>query len=414
MSLLSTGFLASVVTVVAVCLVLSVPWEDPARWRVVLRAGLATAVLTGITALALWWSGVFATGVPGQLTLWLAVVLLAPALTVAAWRQLRWRRVLPIVGFLAALVMTATLLNDAYAYYPTLGSIFAPPVGTVSSLALARDRASHRPWTTGRVVQMDVPGTVSHFHARPAWVWLPPVYFDQPTERLPVVELLGGTPGSPSTWVTNGGAAGTADAFAATHGGIAPIVVMPDSNGSLWGDSECVNSTDGQVETYLTVDVPAFARRVLDSASGVGSLAVAGLSEGGSCSVMLALRHPHEYAAFGDYSGLAAPSVENVVAPAATTRALFGGSTTAYEAHDPAFLLHRGRFRPMAGWFEVGGTDTPCLDAQAALAALARRAGITVATEVDPGQGHSFAVWRDAFQHSLPFLAAHLALPRAV
>ena len=118
----------------------------------------------------------------------------------------------------------------------------------------------------------------------------------------------------------------TAREFADAHHGLAPIIVMPDENGSFSGDTECVNSPRGNAETYITVDVPKFMRTHFNASTGKGSIAIAGLSEGGMCAAMLTLRHPDEYPVFADYSGLTSPTVEEAVDPPATIRALFGGS----------------------------------------------------------------------------------------
>jgi S-formylglutathione hydrolase FrmB len=82
-------------------------------------------------------------------------------------------------------------------------------------------------------------------------------------------------------------------AFAEQHHGIAPILVMPDINGSLGADSECVNSTKfGNVATYLAKTVPAFMQNEFNASTAPGSVAVAGLSEGGMCATTLALNNP--------------------------------------------------------------------------------------------------------------------------
>jgi len=82
-----------------------------------------------------------------------------------------------------------------------------------------------------------------------------------------------GTPGQPSDWTRASYADATALAFAEQHKGMAPILVMPDINGSLDADSECVNSgTYGQVETYLTQTVPAFMRKNFNAETTPGSI----------------------------------------------------------------------------------------------------------------------------------------------
>ena len=198
------------------------------------------------------------------------------------------------------------------------------------------------------------------------------------------------------------------DRFAAGHEGKAPIVVMPDPDGYRTVDSECVNSQFGEAETYLTIDVPAFARRTLDAADGPDSLAVAGLSAGGTCSVVLALRHPAEYSTFASYSGFAQPTYENDDV-ATSIRTLFGGSRARFAAHDPVRLLARRRYPGLAGWFEVGDRDTVPRQAAATLSAAAGAAGIDTCVLVRPG-GHDFGLWSQAFTDSLPWLSWRLGL----
>ena len=163
--------------------------------------------------------------------------------------------------------------------------------------------------------------------------------------------LLHGTPGDPTDWVEAGQAQATADAWAARHGGVAPVLVMPDINGTFTDDTECVDSPLGQVETYLTVDVPAAVRTNLGTLPPGPAWAIAGLSEGGSCAIMLALRHPDLFATFGDFSGLAGPRAGETNDDTADTVAqLFGGSQQAFAAHEPADLLASSRFPHTGGW----------------------------------------------------------------
>ena len=49
----------------------------------------------------------------------------------------------------------------------------------------------------GVTVHIAIPGTVSGFNAREAYVWLPPVWFTDPMRKLPVIELIAGAPGTP-------------------------------------------------------------------------------------------------------------------------------------------------------------------------------------------------------------------------
>jgi S-formylglutathione hydrolase FrmB len=314
-------------------------------------------------------------------------------------------------------VMAFVLVNKQYQYYPTVGSLFGVNAQNQVSLKQLQDireraRGEHGGAlpTHGFTIQIPIPGKQSHFIARDAFVWVPPVWVADEKVKLPVVELLIGTPGAPSDWTRAAMADITARKFADTHNGKAPIIVMPDENGSFSGDTECVDSRRGNAETYITVDVPEFMRTHFNAQKGKGSLAIAGLSEGGMCSLMLTLRHPTEYVAFADYSGLTSPTVTEAVDPPVAIRELFGGSQAAYNQHDPLYLLRQQKFPATAGWFEVGTADSAPLAAQRALVPLARNAGIlTCAVEV-PGEGHDFTLWERAFRESLPFMSWRLGL----
>lgn len=414
MSLVAGWFPVAVAVAAVLALLALVPWEQRARWRVLGEAVAVAALLTVLTVVVLHATGALPWAVPWTFDAWFGAVLLAPVLAVVTWRRVRWRRLLGPVAFVVCLAAAATVVNQQYGYLPTTRALVDPPADSSSLGSVERERAHHEHLHHGAVLEVSIPATVSHFAAREAYVWLPPAYLQDPRLSLPVVELLEGSPSDPVDWICGGAAAATADAYARSHAGVAPLLVMPDENGSLTGDTECVDGPAGNAETYLTVDVPAYLRHTFQAESGPDSLAVAGLSEGATCSVMLTLRHPGEYRAFGSYAGLTSPTVGQQVAPAATIRALFHGSVAQYQAHDPVHLLRHGHDPGTAGWFEVGSADRPCLRAQTTLVPLARAAGVTTQAVVVPGGGHDFTLWAQAFAASLPFLASHLATPAAV
>ena len=259
-------------------------------------------------------------------------------------------------GAQAATLGTVNARADSF---PTLGRLFADdPEHVVDTPQLQQMRSAgsqeRPPAVQGVVIPETIPSTVSHFDTRPAYVYLPPAWFAKVTPNLPTLVLLPGEPGSASDWSEDGDADGTADAFAAAHHGVAPIIVMPDPDGVNTVDSECVNSQFGKAETYLVKDVPAFAREHFNASTAPGSLAIAGLSAGGTCSVMLAL---HQSGGVPDVRHLLRVRVTPVPGgprEAETIRILFGGSRDAFDAHDPSQLLETNHYCGMAGWFEVG------------------------------------------------------------
>jgi S-formylglutathione hydrolase FrmB len=328
---------------------------------------------------------------------------------------IRWRRLPRILAIVLCVVLytaeAGSIVNAHFEYYRTVGEVLGAGGSDESSLAEAEQEAGTIP-ATGKVVPLPIPATRSGFAARTALAYLPPIWFARDRPALPVVLLLHGTPGTPTDWTDGGLAPATADAWAAQNGGTAPVLVMPDINGSLTGDSECVDSPRGNVETYLTVDVPAAATQTLGTLRPGPGWAVAGLSEGGTCSIMLALRHPDLFTAFGDFGGLVGPRVGETNADTAdTVSELFGGSQQAFLAHEPAALLRNGRFPRLGGWFQVGADDDQPYQAIQQLEPLAHAAGIATCSVVMPGEGHTFVVWSDAFRQALPFFAKRLGLP---
>jgi S-formylglutathione hydrolase FrmB len=218
--------------------------------------------------------------------------------------------------------------------------------------------------------------------------------------------MLAGSPGQPADWTRGGGADQAADRFAASHRGVAPILVFADQNGSVLGDTECVDEPQGRAETYLAVDVRQHVISTYGASPDPARWGVAGLSEGGTCALTLTLRHPDLFHALGDFSGGLAPTLGG---RAETLKRLFGGSTQAQQAYDPLTVLaHRGS-AGLAAWFEAGADDVRPRAAARTLAAAAVAAGIDTHLGTDRG-GHGFAFWAAAFNDALPWLAAHLGL----
>ena len=127
---------------------------------------------------------------------------------------------------------------------------------------------------------------------------------------------------------------------------------------------------------------------------------------GGFCSLMLSLRHPDLFTVFGDYSGLSQPTLDP---PATALRGLFGGDQQAMDAHDPTRILAGAHLSGLAGWFEVGDSDSEPLREIQAVAAQARQAGIATCLLVRPG-GHDFALWHQALEDSLPWISTGLGM----
>jgi S-formylglutathione hydrolase FrmB len=412
---LVSGWLPVVVQGVAAgLLVVAIDWRA-GRWRRPLGRGIPIA--TGLTALAvlvITLGSLVPAGVHWTTYLWGALLVVALCVAVWGWSGgAGWRRAVSVAAVLFSAIVVLGTINQGTDSFPTLGRLVKlDPQNLVVTPQLKQIRAQVAATgqlpSQGVVIGVDIPPTVSHFSTREAYVYLPPAWFAKVTPSLPTLILLPGEPGSASDWSGDGDADNTADAFAAKHHGLAPIIVMPDPNGYRTVDTECVNSKFGNAETYLVDDVPAFVRREFGASTRPGSLAVGGLSAGGTCSVMLALRHPQVFPTFASFSGFASPQYQETTL-ADTIDTLFGGSEADYAAHDPEQLLHNGKFPGLAGWFEVGNQDQEPLEAARNLQPAALRAGIDTCLLVRPG-GHDFDLWSLALQDSFPWLSWRLGL----
>lgn len=370
------------------------PFPDPLPWVALLWTGLAVAALT------------------------LAVArfrLAPPSGGIASL-------LLPSAAAALVVVTGLSQVNQLYYAYPTLRSALglAPtqqvPIHTV---APRQPQVVTAPpgtplagvWTApagmpsrGAVSEVPVPGTVSGFTARPAWVYFPPAYLASPRALLPVLVLVAGQPGAPRDWVDGGQLVQTMDAFAAAHSGLAPVVVVADPLGSQLAQTLCVDSPRGRAFTYLTVDVPAWIRSTLQVDPDSTRWTIGGLSSGGTCALQLAVNAPSVYPTFLDLSGPEAPTVGSV---RRTVNDFFGGNMAAYRQVNPLDVLASGRLPPgaLAGAVVVGAGDRRYgPDARRVRDALLAAGMDTRYLEL-PG-GHSWQVWAEALRRLLPFVAA--------
>jgi S-formylglutathione hydrolase FrmB len=327
--------------------------------------------------------------------------------TVALVSTRRHRVLLVGIAIVLVVLNAAAWVNASFGYFPRLGGLFGVPAYDAEPLsALERDEVPDR----GVVVQLPIPGTRSGFDARDAVVYVPPAWFDRPRPALPVLMLLHGSPGFPSDWTRAGDADLTADAFARKHVGLAPILVLPDANGSFLADSECLDGAHGNIETYLTEDVPAFVVDRFGASDDPGRWAIGGASMGGMCAMMLTLRHPDRFRTFADFSGFVGPRSGDTNRVEETVDELFDGDRGAFLAHEPLELLADGTFTGMGAWFGAGSDDAIPIAAVDRLAPATRSAGIETCVDEVEG-GHTFVTFRILLARAFPWLAMRLGIP---
>jgi len=397
------------------------------RW---LAIGVPLIVMAagGVIALLTWlinnvWRP-FPDVLPSTIVLWSWVALAGLVLALARLPLLRtWpRRAAAIAAGVLVLAAAANQVNGYFQAYPTLRVALAPwldpkPVltktGTVKQAAAKPGQALESIWhrppgmpKTGAVYQVNIPGVTSGFTARPGYIYLPPGYLATPRPQLPVLVLLAGQPGDPRAWLDSGQLQAMMDGFAEQHNGLAPVVVMPDDLGGEFANPLCLNSRLGQVQTYLTVDVPDWITSHLQVRPPARGWAVGGFSEGGTCAIQLSTQAPRLYPVFVDVSGQIEPTLGS---RQRTISRAFGGDAAAFARVDPVAVLARTRFPRNAGVFVGGADDSVYTPQQQTMYLAARHAGMNVAFMELPG-GHDWRVWRGGLEHNLAWLASRLGI----
>jgi S-formylglutathione hydrolase FrmB len=167
-----------------------------------------------------------------------------------------------------------------------------------------------------------------------------------------------------------------------------------------------MDSRLGRVETYLSVDVPAWIRTHLQVNTDPRAWAIAGFSQGGTCALQLAVRTPWVYPTFLDISGQDEPTLGTRTR---TVDAAFRGDAPAFARVNPLVLLATNRYAASAGTIVVGREDRVYRAQQQHVFAACRAAGMDVRFLELPG-GHTWHVWAPGLERSLPWLGARLGL----
>jgi len=370
---------------------------------------------------------------PVALWAWVAVTGLAIAVAVLGWSKTRWwRRVTSVVAIPLCVACVALLADGWTGYLPTLDDALGRVTG--AALPSQTDEAGVRDMlrrhvhpATGTLVSVHIGADASGFRHRDELVYLPPAWFAADTvPRLPAVVMAGGEFGHPADWPTAGGARQTADAFAAAHGGNAPVLVFVDTSGEFDDDTECVNGPRGNAADHLTKDVVPFVEAHFGTSTDPSQWGFVGWSAGGTCALVTTVTHPELFSSFVDVDGDLGPTAGS---HQQTVARLFGGDESAFAAFDPASVMAaHGPYVGLAGWFEVstagtaqyypaGGVAPPGppatgdrLAVASYLCPLASSYGIACSV-VPVADGHDFGAAGRAFAAALPWLAGRLGTP---
>ncbi len=358
---------------------------------------------------------------------WIAVALAGVLLAIASlFRTPVWRKPVAILAGLLVLAAAANQINKSYLEYPRLGDLFGPsdsgqaiPTLTSGSATTLPSGALVDSWTPtganiptdgGTVTTISLPGTISGFQPRESYVYLPPAYFADNAEPLPVLILMHGVPGGPGDWTLGDRVQGVMNAYAAQHNGIAPVVVMPDASGGQVTNPLCTDSNLGNVGTYLSKDLPNAIKSQLRVDPRPQSWAIGGFSYGGTCAFQMATSHPDVYPTFLDFSGEQEPTLGS---HQDTVQQAFGGDENKFKAINPLDILTTKKFPNSAGWFIVGADDSVMMPGVKMLYTAAQAAGMNVQYWEVPDLGHDWGVPVAGLTHVMPWLGQRLGITDA-
>ena len=389
---------------------------------VVVAVAVAVGAFLGLGWLVTQGLDLFPDALPTPVAAWIALAAAAVVLVVGNLVGTGTGRKLLAIGcgFLV-LVATGSQVNSYFAEYPTLGALtgtadeVSPLTGTVKQPSKAVTTPVVGRWTgpatgTSQVVTANIPGTVSGFTARHAYIYLPPAYRSPSPPLLPVLVLVSGQPGGPADWITAGNLQSLFDRFAAANAGLAPVTVVVDPNGPDDTITMCMDSQIARADTYLSQDVSNWIQAELGVDANHAHWAFGGFSYGGTCAIQMATRHTNLYPSFIDISGEREPAISSDRTQ--TIQAAFGGNTAAFDALTPLTLLSQRKYPDVWGYFAAGAADPEFLPAMTEVSAAAQKAGMRVHTQVVPNQGHSWAVPGAATLPALEWLAPRLGLTR--
>lgn len=397
--------------------------QRPGRRKWLLTAAVAVAGGALIGALTLFICeavlNVFGLPLDADTRAW--VVLAFAGLGLAAvnlWRSRWWRKGVAVLACLLFIATAALGINAGYGLNPTLGSMLG--MTETKHLALPKLNPSHQPqagsalwqgWqppagmpAVGRSGAVTIPADASGFHARDAFLYLPPAALVDNPPALPIIVMMMGQPGGPEQ---SKSAVQELDALAQKNHGLAPILLTVDQLGDPYRNPVCVDSAKGNVYTYVTTDVVNYIRKNLNVATDRTQWAVAGYSNGGECALSFAAKRPEIFGSLLDISG----ELEPVDGSAANTvKTIFGGSQSAFTAEKPATILKAHKYSDELAIFTSGALDSKYGPQSAWAEKDAKAAGMTTRRFVGAGIGHRGDAVGYGLKSGLPLLCQRFGL----
>lgn len=338
-------------------------------------------------------------------------------------------RAVAVILVVCAVFSTATGIDQAYGEYATIGSLFSQDSyreADLTGMAKRSDLISVTQWRQeaadgsisdipahGEVSKVNIPATTSHFEARQALVYLPPAALVTAKHKpaLPVILMMSGQPGSPGRVFAAGGIQTMMDDYAQHHGGLAPIVIAADQLGDDSHNTLCVDSpVYGKALTYLTKDVVDWVKTNLPAARQAQDWAIAGFSQGATCSLQIGANHP-------DLFGTIIPTGSELKPTNGSESSMisrfFHGDRTAYEKQIPINAIRNHAPSNQTLVIGAGERDRESVRNVELIAPVAQQEGMHVTAVESLGNAHDWHAVRDTLRYGLVVFGYHTGLSDA-
>ncbi|MFI1103757.1 alpha/beta hydrolase [Streptomyces melanogenes] len=354
----------------------------------------------------------------------LAVVLFA--LTVWLWPKLAkrsWRAVLGRIGLLLGtqLMLFASVglaANNSFLFYGSWADLFGQENGmgvVVDHSAGSKDikvtgkqkpdtPGAGNPAAGGEIQKVVVQGQRSKI-ASPAYVYLPPEYFQKKYEnqKFPAAVVLTGYPGTAENLIKGLKYPKTAWAQVKQKKAQPMVLVMMRPTVAPPRDTECVDIPGGpQTETFFAKDLPKAVSQTYRVGTKPQNWGFIGNSTGGYCALKIGIHHPET---FGASAGL---SAYYKAASDPTTGDLFHGDKAAKNRSNLLWSLDhvtQGKSSFLVTSSKSGEDNLkPTLKFIEKVKSPARVSSITL----DSG-GHNFNTWRREIPPVLEWISSRLS-----
>ncbi|MGO4247142.1 alpha/beta hydrolase [Paenarthrobacter sp. RAF54_2] len=400
-------------------------WKRQSSWPLAVAACLAGAV--GLVVLAHWilvdLMAIFSENLPFETVAWSVPAVAAALLFGARFPRATWKsRVRSLAAMLGVVLVSLVQVNAYFGLNNTVADLLGTAVARIQPLESSLQRApDSKPgpapsvWKapesmprSGILRKAQIPGNASGFTAREAYIYLPPAYQTEARPSLPVLVLFSGQPGGPADWLTGGQLRAQLDRFAEAHGGIAPVAIVVDPNGSGNANTLCMDSRIAQADTYLSQDVPTWISSTLDVSKDHRLWAVGGFSFGGTCAVQMGTNHPELFTSIVGFSAEREPSLAKDRNK--TIADSFEGDVGAFESRTPLFLMQQRNYEGSGLYLAAGATDTEFTDYMHVLADAGKEAGFTTEAHSIQHAGHSWDTVVRGMPGALEFLSSRWGL----